>query len=310
MPVSAQAVEYAEYGDVDVLHLSTREVPDPAAGQVRVRVRAFGVNGIDWKTRRGYLSGGAPLAEPALTGWDLAGEVEAVGPDVTDFGVGDPVVGTVRAGTSAQYVLAETADLTLRPAGVDPLVAAGIGVAGTTAIRVLTLAGVQQGNTVLVHGATGGVGVFVVQLAVSRGATVVGTTSLRNLVYLDSLGATAIAYGDGWVDRAEAAKPAAGYDAVLDLAGAGVLAESINLVKGGGVVLTIADFSGTGGDRVVVSYGGEPGFENALQEAVAAVADGTVVVPIEKTFPFTEVAAAQQLSETGHVRGKIIVTVE
>ena len=160
------------------------------------------------------------------------------------------------------------------------------------------------------HGATGGVGVFVVQLAVARGATVVGTTSPHNLDYLRSLGATAIAYGDGWVDRATAAKPAAGYDAVLDLSGAGVLAESIDLVKGDGVVLTIADFSGTGGDRVVVSQGGEPGFENSLPEAVAAVAAGTVVIPIEKTFPFTELARAQQLSETGHVRGKIIVTVE
>ena len=302
----SKAVVFTEFGDPQVLHIVDREVGEPVAGQVRVRVYASGVNPIDYKRRGGMMPGQKPVTKPTLVGLDLAGVIDAVGPEVSDFAIGDRVAGNVSGGTSAEQVLVRATDLVPLPDTIDFAVGASLGVAGTTAVRVLGLAHVQSGSTVLVHGATGGVGVFTTQFALARGARVVGTTSEPNLDYLRSLGATAITYGDGWEDRAREQAPD-GYDAVLDLTGHDVIAGSLRVVKPGGPIVTIADF-GASGENVIVTSGGEKGFEDALAQVVAAVADGTVTVPIEASFPLAEAAAAHRLSETGHVRGKIVLT--
>ncbi len=302
-----KAMSYTEYGDADVLTLTEVPLVEPGPGQIRVRVRAAGVNPLDWKIRRGYMSGGHPVDGPTLVGLDLAGVVDALGEGVTGFAVGDRVAGGA-SGTSAEYVLVKPEEIVELPDSIDFVTGASIKVIGTTAIRVLTLAGVREGQTLLLHAATGGVGIFTTQLAIARTATVIGTTSAKNVDYLASLGAIPVVYGDGWEERVKAV--AAGQiDSVIDCAGTGVIAGSLELVVPGGPVITIADFQATG-PGVVITTGNEPGFEDALREAVKAVAHGTVKIPIEQTFPLEQAANAHRLSETGHVRGKIVLTVD
>ncbi len=302
-----RAISYSEYGDADVL--TPIEVPliDPEPGRLRVKVHAVGVNPMDWKLRRGYLAGGKPLAEPTLTGLEFAGVVDAVGEGVDGFTVGDRVAGGV-SGASAEYVVVASTDVVQLPDSIDFVTGAAIKVIGTTAIRVLTLANVREGQTLLLHAATGGVGIFTTQLARAREATVIGTTSAKNSDYLASLGAIPVLYGDGWEDRVR--EVATGpIDAVIDAAGTGVIEGSLGLVVPGGPVITIADFSASG-PGVVITDGSEPGFEDSLREAVKAVEHGTVTIPIEKTFPLEQAADAHRLSEAGHVRGKIVLTLD
>ena len=301
-----KAIQFSEYGDPDVLELVDVDPPEPSAGQVRVKVAVFGINPIDWKIRKGFMAGGKPLAAPRLTGLDFAGTVDAVGEGVQGFSVGDRVAANSQKGASAEYVVAAAKDLTRLPDSVDFATGAALGVVGTTAIRVLELSGLESGQRLLLHAATGGVGAFTTQLAVARGITVIGTAGGANQEYLRSLGAIPVVYGDGWLDRVRAASPGP-IDAVIDAAGSGVIPDSLELVPGGPVI-TIADFS-VQDPRVTVSTGSEKGFENALAEAVAAVADGTVTLPVEATFPLERTADAHRLSETRHVRGKILVTI-
>ena len=303
----SRAIVFSEYGDADVLTLVDRPVPEPGSGQLRVRVHAAGVNPIDWKIRRGYLSGGQPLDSPTLTGMDLAGVVDAVGDGVSGYTVGDRVAGGAN-GTSAEYVLVTPDEITPLPDSINFVTGSGINVAGTTAIRVLTLARVHEGQTLLLHAATGGVGSFTTQLAIARDATVIGTTSQANAAYLESLGAVPVLYGEGWEGRVREAHPGH-IDAVIDAAGTGVIPGSLELVVQGGPIVTIADFEAKG-FNVIATTGGEPGFEDALREAVKAVEHGTVKLPVAQTFPLEQAAEAHRLSESGHVRGKIVLTID
>lgn len=302
-----RALTYTQYGDADVLQVTEVSLDDPGSGQLRVRVRASGVNALDWKIRRGYMSGGKPIVEPMRVGFEFAGVVDALGDGVTEFAVGDRVAGG-GTGTAAEYVLVEPADVVALPDDIDFVTGAAIKVVGTTAIRVLTLAGVREGQTLLLHAATGGVGLFTTQLARARDATVIGTTSAKNVEYLASLGAIPVLYGDGWEDRVRAVATGP-IDSVIDCSGAGVIPGSLELVVPGNPVVTIADFSTTG-PGVIVSDGSEPGFEDSLREAVKAVEHGTVTIPIEQTFPLERAAEAYRLSESGHVRGKIVLVID
>src|ERR1700712_3328963 len=302
-----RALTYTEYGDADVLQMTDVPLAEPGPGQIRVRVHASGVNPMDWKIRRGYMSGGKPIEGAMRTGMEFAGVVDALGDGVTGFAVGDRVAGGA-SGTAADYVLVDLPDVVALPDDIDFVTGASIKVAGTTAIRVLTLAGVREGQTLLLHAATGGVGLFVTQLARARDATVIGTTSERNVDYLASLGAVPVLYGDGWEGRVRAVATGP-IDSVIDCSGAGVIAGSLELVVPGGPIVTIADFTASG-PGVVITDGSEPGFEDSLREAVKAVEHGTVTIPIEKTFPLDQAADAYRLSESGHVRGKIVLTIE
>lgn len=300
-----RAIVFTEYGDADVLTLAEVPLVEPGPGRLRVRVHAAGVNPMDWKIRRGYMSGGAPLDGPQRTGLELAGVVDAVGDGVEGFQVGDRVAGAGN-GAAADYVLVAPEDITPLPDSIDFVTGAGIKVAGTTAIRVLQLTKLHEGQTLLLHAATGGVGSFTTQLAKAREATVIGTTSEANVDYLKSLGAIPVLYGDGWEDRVREAHPGH-IDAVIDAAGTGVIEGSLELVVEGGPVVTIADFEAKG-FNVLITTGDEPGFEDALREAVKAVDHGTVKLEISQTFPLEQAADAHRLSETGHVRGKIVLT--
>src|SRR5918998_965413 len=173
-----KAVVIDEFGAPDVLHVIDRELPEPGTGQVRVRVRAAGVNPVDGKIRSGAAQQMFPTELPAVLGFDIAGTIDQVGPGIDGLAVGDDVLGFANGGGYAEYALTTT--VVPKPAQLEWAAAAALPVAAETALRVLGLLKVTQGDTVLIHGAAGAVGTVAVQVAVSRGATVIGTASEGN----------------------------------------------------------------------------------------------------------------------------------
>ncbi len=298
-----KAVQFSAYGGPEVLKLVDVVEPHAGPGQVRVAVRAAGVNGIDWKIRAGYLKDSRPMALPAGTGFDAAGVVDEVGEGMADVAVGDAVFGSGKA-TYAQYaVLSSWAAM---PAGLTFEEAAGFPIPVETARRILNQVGVQAGQTLLVSGAAGGVGSATVQLARHRSITVIGTASERNLDYLRSLGAVATTYGAGLVERVRALAPG-GIDAALDIAGSGVIADLIALTGDPSRVLSIADFSAPEQGAQISGIGSD--HAAAYAEAARLFTDGVLRIPVAKTFPLDQASAAQTASAAGHIAGRIVIIV-
>ena len=300
-----RAIQFDRFGGTEVLHEVDVEVPQPGPGQVRVRVMAAGVNALDGKIRSGALQAVVPTPLPVIPGFEVAGVVDALGEGVTDMSVGDEVVGWSDTGAYAQFALAST--VAPKPANLDWQRAVALPTAGETAERGLSLLGVARGETVLIHGAAGAVGTVAVQLAVARGARVIGTAGAGNQAYVASLGATATVYGDGLVARVRALAPD-GIDAVLDVAGKGALEDSITLRGGTDRIVTLADFSA---DELGVTFSKGGGERSADRLAALAqdAATGTLVITVT-AYPLAQAAAAQQVSDSGHVRGKLVLTLD
>ncbi len=298
-----KVVQFAAYGGPEVLQLVEVDEPHAGAGQVRIAVRAAGVNGIDWKIRAGYMREQMPLSLPAGTGKDAAGVVDEVGEGVSDVAVGDAVFGSGTA-TCAEYAV--LSGWAAKPADLSFEEAAGYPVPVETALRILNQVGVQPGQALLVSGAAGGVGSAVVQIARQRGITVIGTASERNQDYLRSLGAIATTYGPGLVDRVRALAPN-GIDAALDIAGSGVIPELIELTGEPSKVLSIADFSAPQHGAQVST--GPTNAAAAFAEAARLFKEGVFRLPVEQTFPLAKAADAQAASAAGHVAGRLVVTI-
>ncbi|BBX30097.1 NADP-dependent oxidoreductase [Mycolicibacterium alvei] len=302
----SRTVQFAEYGDPDVLKLVETPPPVPGPGQVRIAVRAAGVNPIDWKIVAGFMREQIPLALPAGAGSDVAGVIDEIGSGVTDWAVGDEVLGASTAPAFAEYTLAGAADLVRKPAGMSWEVAGSLAGAGGTAYAVLQALGVGSGDTLLIHAAAGGVGSFAVQLADARGARVVGTASERNHGYLRSIGATPVTYGDGLVERVRAAAPQ-GVDAVLDASGRGEILMSIELTGDPARVLSLVAFDAADtGIRLHVGGAGNL-LSEALRELVSLYEQDRLTVSVSRTFPLEEVVAALDESRAGHLAGKIVI---
>src|ERR1700692_2405458 len=188
----AGTVQFSEYGGTDVLRVV--DAPDLSAGpgQVRIAVRAAGINPIDSKILQGFMAEVMPLALPAGLGSDLAGVVDEVGAGVTEFRVGDEVMGSSLTPAISESALADPANLVPKPADVSWEVAGSVGGGGGTAWTVPTRLNIRAGETLLIHAAAGGVGTFAVQLAVARGARVIGTASERNFGDSESVGAAPV----------------------------------------------------------------------------------------------------------------------
>ncbi len=306
-----QSIAFTEFGPPDVLRLQDAPVPEPGPGQVRIAVRAAGVNALDHKIRAGLLRQVFPVTFPHVPGIEAAGVVEALGEGVTGLTAGDPVLGPTVTGSYAGQALAQAATLVLKPDTVDWEQAAALPVAAETSYRVLEALGVRPGETLLVHAAAGGVGVIAVQIAVARGLTVIGTASEANHGLLRSLGVIPVTYGEGLVERVRAAAPG-GVDAALDAAGrGGAVTASIELTGGKERVVTIADAQGAAEHGVRFSSGG-PGKGRhvpAFEEALALIAAGRLRVPIHRAYPLEQAAEAQRENERGHLAGKIVLTV-
>ena len=299
-----KAVQFEEFGDPGVLRLV--DLPDPHAGpgQIRVAVRAAGVNPIDWKIRSGMMGGELPQT----TGREVAGIVDQIGDRVTDVAIGDRVFGFSADGAGAAE-LALLTDYAPMQSSLDFVTAAGLPVAVETAGRTLDLVGVTAGETVLINGASGAVGSSAVQLAVHRGARVIGTASESNHVHLRGLGAEPVAYGDGLVDRVRTISPS-GVDAAIDTAGGGALPAHVELAGGADRVVTIADYQDA--PATGVRFSGGPGTKRALQalpEIGPLIETGAFSLPVAAAFPLAEIARAHTASQTGHVRGKLVLLI-
>lgn len=300
-----RAIAFTEYGEPEVLRPVELEVPEPGPGQVRITVRAAGVNPWDWKVRSGATASFAPVRFPHVPGIDVAGVVDAVGPDVTGLAAGDEVFGKATGGSYAEVALARANAVTTKPRGLSWELAAALPTAASTARHALDELAVTSGETLLVGGATGGVGTLVVQLARRLGATVVGTAGRDNQDYLRSLGATAVEYGDGLADRVRAAAPQ-GVSAALDVSGHGALPVLVELAGGTRRVITLADPKA--GELGVTFLSGEvPDLPAVLAQVGALAATGALVVPIARAYPLAEAAAAHRASQSGHTRGKLIL---
>jgi NADPH:quinone reductase-like Zn-dependent oxidoreductase len=304
----SRAVRYARYGDPEVLTLDEVATPQPGSGQVRIAVRFAGVNALDWKIRRGLRSRGRPLEEPAGTGIEAAGTIDAIGTEVQGWRVGQAVLGEVSSGAAATHVLATAKDLVSKPDWLSFEQAAALPVAVSTAWRTLRQLKLTAGQTLLIHAVAGGVGLAAAQLARAWGAQVVGTASAGHHASLRALGIHPVTYGDGLAGRVRAAAPH-GIDAVLDASGRNVLAVSIELAGSADRVISIADprashhgvrFS-RGTDTVV-------SLPEVMTRILPLVEDGTLLMPIAKTFPLERTADAHRLSEEGHLRGKIVIS--
>ena len=296
------ALQFHEYGGPEVISLGDAPEPHPGSGQVRIKVRAASLNGIDWKTRAGYLSGGKPLDGVGYLGWDAAGVVDEVGESVTGVSVGDDVFG-IGKDTQAEFALLN--HWTAKPSSVDWSVAAAAGVAVETAERSLRLLGVHAGSTVFIDGGAGGVGAVASQMAIAAGATVIASASQDNHDYLREIGATPVLYGEGLVNRVRAV-PGAQIDAVLDVAGKSPIEDLIALAPEPSQVVTIANY-GAGKTGARVSTGGaEAHHEGALALGAQLLADSRLVIKVQ-TFPFDRFDEAYRIIESGHVRGKVVL---
>ncbi|OXR40535.1 Quinone oxidoreductase 1 [Nocardia cerradoensis] len=294
-------VSFAEFGGPEVLDLVGAEEPHAGPGQIRIAVRAAGVNPVDWRIREGQFQQAHPLELPAGVGQDAAGVVDEIGEGVTGFAIGDAVFGEGSSTYAEFAVLSAWAPM---PDGLAFEEAAGYPSVVETALRIIDQVGARPGHTLLVSGASGGVGSAVLQIARERGITVIGTAGAANQDYLRSLGALATTYGEGWVERV---RRLGRVDAALDLAGSGVIAELVELTEDPQRVITIADL---GAPEFGVRFSGVAGsMPDALGAAADLIARGKLHIPVEKTYTLAEAAAAHVDSQAGHTRGRRVIVV-
>lgn len=306
------AIVYTEFGGPEVLHEIEIPLPDPATGEVAVRIEAVGVNPIDWKLRSG-LRVSAPIDEPRRVGSDAAGVVTAVGPDVDGYRPGDEVVVFGAQGAYAADLVVPIAHVQPRPPQVSAAVGAALGIPVSTAYQALRSLDVRAGDTLLVHAGSGAVGQAAIQFAVLWGATVIATTSDRRADRVRELGATPIRYGDGIVDRVRAEAPD-GVTVILDAAGTDeALDASLALLDDKSRIVTLVRGKDAVGLGIRAFSGGSPHpltpqqlawRAEALPVTIALLAAGRFSVELGPSFPLSEAGEAQRVVQEG-VDGKV-----
>lgn len=301
-----QAVRLHGYGGPEVLVLERAPRPTPGEGQVLIRVQSAGVNPADWKLREGYMRAMRPLTFPAIPGFEASGVVEALGPGVGGFQLGQAVYGAAQ-GAYAEYALAPGDDIMAKPEGLSFDEAAGVRVGAATAWRALfDAADLQPGQRVLVHGAAGGVGLFAVQLARWKGAEAIGTASAGNHDFVYSLGASQV------IDYRSTPFEGAVHDVdvVLDTIGGDTQQRSFGVLRPGGILVSVVqppsqDEAAAHGVRAVLASG-TPGVLNKINDLIVA---GELRSPVGKAFPLAAARQAQEYSRGGHLQGKIVLHV-
>jgi NADPH:quinone reductase-like Zn-dependent oxidoreductase len=310
-----RAIVQHSFGGTEVLELGETPRPEPLPTEVRVRVEAAGVNPVDWKTRAGK-GAAAQWGLPLTVGWDVAGVVDAVGPGVTRFAVGDPVFGMPWfprvAGAYAEFVTAPSRQFARRPDALGVVEAGGLSLAGLTAWQCLVdIADVQPGQRVLVHAAAGGVGHLAVQIAKARGAHVIATASAAKHGLLAKLGVDeAVDYRSQKFE--EVVEPV---DVVYDLIGADVAVASLDVLRPDGIMITLPSAAAAhaveaAGDRGLTAVGMlvEPDGDG-LEDLAGLVEAGALRVLVDATFPLARAADAHRLGEQGRTTGKIVLEV-
>jgi NADPH:quinone reductase-like Zn-dependent oxidoreductase len=307
----SRAVIYETFGGPEVLEL--RKVPEPHAGpsEVRVRVAAAGLNPMDWLlSSMPEAAAQFGITLPSGFGYDFAGTVDEIGAGTTGFAVGDRVYGGAQGKAAADFVAVKTSAgapdaLFHTPDGISDEVASTLPVAGTTAAAALAAIGLRSGDTVLIGGAAGGVGVFAVQLAKLADATVIGTASEGTFEFLRQLGAEPVAYGPGLADRVRALAPG-GVTAATDLFGTETAETALALGVPPERISTIA--AGPLPPGGVRATGGIDAPPDALERITDAILAGKITVPIAAVFPIGQIRDAVTLQAGRRVHGKIVVT--
>jgi len=308
-----KAVRFHAYGGPEVLVYEDAPKPEPAAGEVVVKVHATSVNPIDWKIRAGHMKGFREYPLPFILGWDVSGVVESCGADVTQWKPGDEVYGrpdSARNGAYAAYIAVREGDLARKPAKLDHVHSAAIPLAGLTAWQALfDTAELRAGQKVLIQAAAGGVGHFAVQFAKLKGLYVAGTASGRNQDYLKQLGCDLpINYETNPFEDV-----VHDFDAVIESMGGEVRKRSWKVLKRGGMMVCLIgpppaeEDAKVHGVRAAIIWG------QMKADQLAEIADladaGRVHSEIAAVFPLREAAQAHKMSETEHVRGKIVLQV-
>lgn len=310
--METKAVVINHYGHVDQLTDATVELPELKEKQVLVKVKASSVNPIDWKLREGYLAKMFPWQFPIILGWDVAGEITAIGDQVTDWQVGDLVFArpeTTRFGTYAEYTIVDEDLLAKKPEEISFAEAAAVPLAGLTAYQALFMHGkLKEGEKVLIHAGAGGVGLFAIQFAKNAGAYVITTASQKNHALLKELGADEVI--DYRTD--DFSEILTDIDLVIDTMGGEVQVKSFDVLKEHGRLISIVGLADE-------TLGKDKGIEaksiwlkpdgKQLQEVADLLAQGKVRSIVGESFPLTAegVRKAHELSETHHAKGKIVL---
>lgn len=299
---------FTEYGDSTTQEFWDQPKPEPGPSELLVAVKAAGVNPIDWKIREGYLQESMPLDLPAVLGREVSGVVAEVGHDVDGFAVGDEIVGRTAPGSGgyAEFTLVTASTAAKKPTAMAFTDAAALPVAVTTAYLGVRQLGLESGQSLLINGIGGGVGVAAAQFARNVGVNVLGTGSESKRDLVESLGATLVVSGEGVAGRVRELLPD-GVDAVLDAVGGEPLRDVVSLVRARGKILSTADAQTAtefGGSQVAPDETGE-----ALVHVVRLVADGKVDPHVSDVLPLDEAAAALNDVESGHSRGKTVLQI-
>ena len=306
MSEQMKAIRFHEYGGSEKLVLETIPRPVPSATEILIKVHFAGVNPIDWKIRAGLLKNFMPVQLPSVPGIDVSGTIEELGSEVKTLKKGQAVFGVAK-GAYAEYAIALASDVTAKPDNLSFELAATLPVGALTGWKAVEDAGIKTGQTVVVQAAAGGVGLFAVQFARTKGAKVVGTASGANLQFVRSLGAEkSVDYTKGLLETE--IKDA---DVVIDTVGGETLENSYRLLKKGGVLVTVA---GQISEEKAKEHGvkalrsGRGPTENLKMIGEMAAAK-TLRAEVGKVFPLAEAGAAQDLSQTRHGRGRIVLKV-
>jgi NADPH:quinone reductase len=303
----SRAVRFDHYGDGDVLYLADVELPTPAPGEVVVRVRAAGINPGEIAIRNGALEQVFPTTFPSGEGSDLAGLVSAVGDGVTEFAVGDEVLGwSEKRSSHAEYTTVPTGQLIPKPAELSWEVAGSLYVVLCTAYAAVRAVAVRPGDTVAVSAAAGGVGTVVVQYLKTKGATVLGIASPSNHEWLTAHGVIPIAYGAGLGDRLKAAAPN-GIDAFIDLFGPDYVQLAADLGIARDRIETIISREKAAELGTKVEGSGDASTTEVLAEMTALVVSGQIEIPIAATYPLEKVQDAFAELAARHTHGKIVL---
>jgi NADPH:quinone reductase-like Zn-dependent oxidoreductase len=293
------------YGPPEVLKWAQVPLPEPGEGQIRIKVKAAGISPTDLALRAGYLKGAIPLPANAVLGFEAAGTVDAVGPGVTGTSVGDAVAALLFSiGGYAEYAIASI--WTRKPDTVSWIDAAALPASAEAAIGVLRQLDVKSGETLLLFGGGGSVGIIATQLAVARGVTVISAVGEHDDTLARELGATPVRYGAGLAGRVRAL---GAVDAVFDAAGKGVLADAIALAGGPGRVITLSD-PAAADFGVTLSQPTNDRAPGALDDTMRLLADGRLRLRARKSMPMQQAADAHRQLESGKVHQRIILALE
>jgi NADPH:quinone reductase-like Zn-dependent oxidoreductase len=301
----ARYVRVDEFGGPEVLSIVHEEQPQAGRGEVRVRVHIAGLNPVDYK-----IFHGGPTARryeavpPCGNGNDFSGVIDELGDGVTGFEVGDAVFGGKRMHAQADYVVVDATRIIKKPASLTFEQAGGLDIAGRAAWASVSSLGLTAEDTVLIGAAAGGVGGLACQLALRTGATVVGTASVANHESLRGLGVIPVAYGDGLVDRVRMITPTV--TAALDYNGAATIDAALEL----GVPATRINTIAARGHRAgagITEVGGQAANIDDLSALATLIADGEIVLPIDRVFPLDQVQDAYRYLMAGHLHGKVVL---